>query len=137
MPIRTQNYIAARSSVIRAASGARNMTDVTFLYSTAPDQDTAQRIASALIAEKHAACVNLLAPMSSVYEWEGVVEQAIEIPLIVKTTTIAAADARDRIIALHPHDCPCVVALKIDAENSAGAFLDWVSSTTGGKKMQK
>lgn len=110
------------------------MADVTFLYSTMPDQETAQNIASALIAEKHAACVNILAPMSSIYEWDGVVEQASEIPLLVKTTTIAAAVARDRIIALHPHDCPCVVALPVDAENSAGAFLNWISTVTDGPK---
>ena len=110
------------------------MADGTFLYSTMPDQDTAQAIATALINEKLAACVNILAPMTSVYEWDGVVEQASEIPVIVKTTRAAAPAARDRIIALHPYECPCIAALAVDAESSSGAFLDWIATVTEGGK---
>lgn len=110
------------------------MADVTFLYATTPDQNVAQEIASMLINEKRAACVNILAPMVSVYAWDGVVEQASEIPLIVKTTTAAASGARERIISLHPHACPCVVALSVDAKHSAAPFLDWVKAVTEGGK---
>lgn len=102
------------------------MSTVTFLYSTAPDEKTARTIADILVAEKLAACVNILAPMQSVYAWDGKVEQAAEIPFIVKTTNEAAPAACDRILAAHPYDCPCVVALPIDDRGSSRAFLDWV-----------
>ena len=50
-----------------------------------PDQDSARRVAEALIAGHLAACVNLLAPCTSVYRWRGQVETAEEIPLLIKT----------------------------------------------------
>lgn len=134
MPLRTQNYVAACSFFIRRADGACNMADATLLYSTAPDQDTAQIIANALIAEKLAACVNILSPMISVYEWKGVVEHANETPILIKTTRAAAGIARGRITELHPSECPCVLALNIDAEASSGPFLDWIQNVVGGPK---
>ncbi len=102
------------------------MSTVTFLYSTAPDEKTARKIAETLIAEKLAACVNILAPMQSVYEWDGTLEQSAEIPFIVKTTDQVAPAACDRILAAHPYDCPCIAALPIDDHGSSAAFLDWI-----------
>ncbi len=110
------------------------MADVMFLYSTAPNLETAQKIAGALVGEKLAACVNILSPMQSVYEWDGVVEHADETPVIVKTTEAAAVKACERILALHPYDCPCVVALRVDAHGSSAAFLDWVRNAVGDSK---
>ncbi len=105
------------------------MGDVTLLYSTAPDAATAQKIANALVTEKLAACVNILAPMTSVYEWDGALEHSGETPLIVKTADGSAA--KDRIVALHPYDCPCVIALKIDEAASLAPFLEWVRAAAG------
>lgn len=109
------------------------MSDATILYSTAPDRETAQKIADALIADKLAACVNIPAPMTAVYEWEGAVEHSEETPMLVKTTKAAAPAARDRILALHPYDCPCVVALAINADASSAPFLDWIGKAVGAK----
>ncbi len=109
------------------------MTDVTLLYSTAPDKELAQAIAAALIAEKLAACVNIFSPMTSVYEWDGVAERAEETPFLVKTATAAADAARDRIVAMHPYDCPCVLALPVDERASFAPFLEWIGGATGKK----
>ncbi len=106
------------------------MTDIVFLYVTAPNAETAARIARALIEEKLVACVNIHAEMRSVYEWEGKVEIGLETPLIVKTTAAAANAARDRIIGLHPHGEPCVAALPVSAEGSSASFLDWIRAAT-------
>ena len=102
------------------------MSTVTFLYSTAPDEKTARTIAEILVSEKLAACVNILAPIQSVYVWEGEVERSAEVPFIVKTTDAVAPSARERILSAHPYDCPCVAALPIDDHGSSRAFLDWV-----------
>lgn len=106
------------------------MTDIVFLYVTAPNPETAARIGRALVEEKLAACVNIHAEMRSVYQWDGRIEIGVETPMIVKTTAVTADRARDRILALHPHDTPCVAALPVAADGSSAAFLDWVRSAT-------
>lgn len=75
-----------------------------------PDRDTAQRIAQALIDEHLAACVNILAPCRSVYRWQGAVEEAEEIPLLIKTRVDRIDALRERLLALHPYDLPELIA---------------------------
>jgi periplasmic divalent cation tolerance protein len=106
------------------------VSDIVFLYVTAPDPQAARQIARTLITEKLAACVNISAPMTSIYEWDGAIEETAETAMIVKTTAAAVERARDRIIALHPYETPCIAALPISAHGSAPAFLDWVAQAT-------
>lgn len=106
------------------------LSEIVFLYVTAPNSETAARIARALVEEKLAACVNIHAEMRSVYEWEGKVEIGLETPLIVKTTAAAANAARDRILALHPYGEPCVAALPVSTEGSSRSFLNWIRGAT-------
>jgi periplasmic divalent cation tolerance protein len=103
------------------------MSDVVFLYSTAPDEATAIRLARALVEKREAACVNLIPGMTSVYRWKEAVETAGEFVLIVKTTADAALRARATIVALHPYETPCVVALPASAGASHQPFLDWIA----------
>mgnify|MGYP001260808659 CR=1 FL=1 len=106
------------------------MSAIVFLYVTAPDSLTAEKIAGALVEEKLAACVNIHAEMRSIYEWEGKVETGAETPMIVKTTKAAAPAARDRILALHPYKEPCIAALPVVKDGSSQQFLDWIAQTT-------
>ncbi len=106
------------------------MSDIVFLYVTAPNSETAARIARTLIDKKLAACVNIHGEMRSVYEWEGAVEFKLETPLFVKTTAAAAPAARDEIVSLHPMDEPCVAALPVLRDGSSAGFLDWIAQTT-------
>lgn len=106
------------------------MSDIVFLYTTAPDADCAERIARVLISEKLAACVNIFAEMRSLYEWDGEVALTPETPIFVKTTAAAADRARDKILALHPFDTPCVAALPIGEAGSSPAFLAWIKTAT-------
>ncbi|WP_411820731.1 divalent-cation tolerance protein CutA [Hyphococcus formosus] len=108
------------------------MSEITFLYVTTPNAEIAARIARALVDERLVACANILAEMRSVYRWEGKVEIGTETPVIFKTTTEGAAAARNRIIALHPHEVPCVVALPIDRKQSNAGFLDWIVQSVEG-----
>ncbi len=107
------------------------MSDIVFLYVTAPNSETAARIARALVEEKLAACVNIHGEMRSVYEWEGKVEIGLETPIFVKTTSAMAPAARDRILELHPYDEPCVAAMPIMREGSNASFLEWIAHSTG------
>ena len=106
------------------------MPAITFLYVTAPNRETAEQIAGILVREKLAACVNLQADMTSVFEWEGRLQEATETAFIVKTTKEKAVAARDRIMALHPYETPCIAALPVTAKYSSEAFLNWVEETT-------
>ncbi len=102
------------------------MEPIHFLYVTAPDEDTAARIAEALIAAKAAACVNIIPRIRSVYRWNGAVERSEESAMIVKTTTAKSSEARALIERLHPYDTPAIAALPIDAGKSGEKFVAWV-----------
>ena len=104
------------------------MTDIRMVLCTAPDKETAQKIARALVEQKLAACVNLLSPCESVYRWEGSLETATEIPMMIKTTAAAFARLSDAIIALHPYDVPEILA--VPAVDGLPAYLHWVSDNT-------
>ena len=104
------------------------MPDATFLYVTAPDAAVAERIAETLVDERLAACVNLLPDMRSIYRWEGKVERAEEIVMVVKTATDRVAAASLRIRELHPYTTPCIVALPIATGNAD--YLAWITAET-------
>ena len=108
------------------------MSDAVFLYVTAPDAETAEALARELVEGNLAACANILPGMRSVYRWEGKVERGEEVVMIVKTTTRSAAAARDRLIAAHPYDTPCVAAIPIAADGSNANFLEWIAKKTAG-----
>jgi len=97
-------------------------------FCTCPDADTARAIADALVAERLAACVNLIPGLRSVYRWRGAVECADEVLLLAKTDAGRGAALADRIAALHPYELPEVIT--VEAAGGLGAYLDWVSEQT-------
>jgi periplasmic divalent cation tolerance protein len=99
-----------------------------FVYMTAPDRETAGRIARILLEERLAACVNILNPVASMYWWQGVIEEAQETVCIFKTTRIAFAALEARARDLHPYETPCVVALPINL--GSASFLRWLEEET-------
>lgn len=104
------------------------MDGCVILYTTWPDAETAEACAAEAVARRLAACANILAPMRSIYRWEGAVEQSAEIPMLLKTTRAAAPALRDMIAAAHPYDTPCIAALPVEAEGSNPAFLSWIGT---------
>ena len=91
---------------------------------TAPDPETAQRIAQALVEERLAACVNVLPGVRSIYRWQGAVEQASEVLLIAKTQADRSDALAARVRALHPYELPEVVVLPVSGGSEA--YLGWV-----------
>lgn len=100
-----------------------------FLYVTAPDRETADAIAKALIEDGACACVNIIPGMISVYRWEGRIERAEECVLIVKTAEKSAGRCRDLITSLHPYDVPAIAAIRIEEALSSPAFCAWVKAS--------
>ncbi len=100
------------------------------VYLTCPDEVTAHAIAEDVVRSHLAACANILPGVSSVYMWKGALQSENEVAMILKTTTAQEAACRERIIALHPYETPCVVALPI--HTGYPAFLQWISQQCTG-----
>ncbi|MFM1991152.1 MAG: hypothetical protein RJA99_4109 [Pseudomonadota bacterium] len=105
------------------------VTDVTIVLTTVPDAASAERIARALVDERLAACVTALGPARSTYRWQGAVEVADELPLLIKTTAAAWPTLRARLRALHPYEVPEMLAWR--AADGWPAYLDWVRGEVG------
>ncbi len=97
-------------------------------FCTCPDADVAERIATALVDERLAACVNVLPGITSVYRWQGKVERAGEVLILAKTTCGSLARLTERIVALHPYELPEVVA--VEAAGGSPAYLAWIAAET-------
>jgi len=105
------------------------MEEVLAVLTNAPDEATAQDIAHRLVGAGLAACVNVLAPCRSVYRWQGAVETAQEVPLLIKTTRARYAEVQAAIADAHPYEVPEIVALPV--ADGLPTYLDWVRAETG------
>ena len=104
------------------------MARAVIAYVTAPDRDVARHVGRALVEKKLAACVNILGQSESIYLWDGEICSDDEIVLIAKTTTTAYPDLERCIVDMHPYDCPCVVAIGLEAGHAD--FLNWIEEST-------
>jgi periplasmic divalent cation tolerance protein len=92
---------------------------------TCPDHASAETIARALVDERLAACANIGAGIASIYRWKGVIEQADEIPLMLKTRCDLFGRLAERVKTLHTYEVPCIVATELtDIEPAYAAWLE-------------
>ncbi len=98
------------------------------VISNLPDQASAERLARHVIETRTAACVNILAPCRSVYRWQGAVEEATEIPVLMKTTRERYSALESAIRSLHPYELPEIIAVEVGA--GLPAYLAWVGQET-------
>jgi periplasmic divalent cation tolerance protein len=99
---------------------------VVVLTTLGADAD-AVALARVLVDERLAACVNVLPVMTSVYRWQGRVEQEREQQVVIKTSMerVGALEARLRV--LHPHELP--EFLVIPVTGGSEAYLGWVGES--------
>jgi periplasmic divalent cation tolerance protein len=98
------------------------------VISNLPDRASAETLARALVERRAAACVNVLAPCTSVYRWKGAVETAEEHPIFAKTTR-ERYELLERVIReLHPYELPEIVAVPF--AGGLPAYLQWVEAET-------
>ena len=105
------------------------MTDKKIVLTTAGSQDEARKIAHALLDRRLAACVNIIAPVESIYRWQGKVDTAQEWLLVIKTTESAFPQVRDGIRELHSYDLPECIAISI--EEGSPQYLQWLAESVG------
>ena len=93
-----------------------------------PDRDSALKLAQSLVDARLAACVNVLSACTSVYRWEGKIENAQEVPMLVKTTPERYAEVECAIQSVHPYELPEIIAVPVSSGLSR--YLSWVESET-------
>ena len=101
---------------------------VVLAISNAPDAQTAQTLARALVEERLAACVNLLSPCVSIYRWQGAIEEASEVSMLIKTSRRRWVALEARLRELHPYEVPELIALSPAAVSSP--YASWVLAQT-------
>ena len=97
-------------------------------FCTCPDADSATRLADALVAERLAACVNVVPGLRSVYHWQGAIERSDETLLLIKTSRDRLEALTMRVRDLHPYELPELVAVEVTGGLST--YLDWVAEQT-------
>ena len=93
-----------------------------------PDSETAHNLARDLVQLRLAACVNVLAPVTSFYRWEGKEEQATEYPLLIKSTLERYIELEEAIRKRHPYQLPEIVAFPV--ERGLAGYLRWIERET-------
>jgi periplasmic divalent cation tolerance protein len=91
---------------------------------TAPDPEVARALARSLVSSRLAACVNVIPGLTSVYRWEGAVQEDTEALLIVKTRVDRLPELTERVAHEHPYDVPELVALRPDRVEPR--YLRWL-----------
>lgn len=100
------------------------------VYITAANDAEARRIGRALVEAKLTACVNVLGGATSIYRWQGKVEEATEVVLIAKARAQTFQDLAAKVKNLHSYDTPCIVAYPM--VDSSGPYLAWLRESTSG-----
>lgn len=98
------------------------------ILTNVPDRAVAEKLARTLVEARAAACVNVLPAGRSIYRWRERVEQADEIPLLIKSTAANYAAVEEIVRAQHPYDVPELVAIPIT--QGLPAYLDWLAQET-------
>ena len=98
------------------------------VISNLPDRASAEKLAQLLVEQRLAACVNVLAPCTSVYRWQGKVETATEIPVLIKTTRERYPALESAIRAHHPYELPEIIAVSL--AGGLPAYLEWLQTET-------
>jgi periplasmic divalent cation tolerance protein len=102
---------------------------------TAPELKTARALAKAALAARLAACVNLVPRIESYFWWQGKIDSAPEVLLLIKTTADKLADLETLILARHPYDTPEFVVLALSACNQR--YLDWLAASVAPAERRK
>jgi periplasmic divalent cation tolerance protein len=100
------------------------MTDFQIVLSTCADREQAERIAHRLVEQQLAACVNILPGMQSTYRWQGKVETAAEVLMVIKTSADLVSEVELTIAGLHSYEVPEFLVLPVFG--GSHAYLAWL-----------
>jgi periplasmic divalent cation tolerance protein len=104
------------------------MDDTLVVLTNLPDRGAAIKLAQVLVERRLAACVNVLAECASVYRWKGAIENAQEVPVLIKTRSALYGELEAAIAELHPYELPEIIALPV--VRGFPEYLEWVGEGT-------
>jgi periplasmic divalent cation tolerance protein len=104
------------------------MERAVFVYTTYPSIVEAEETGRALVAQRLAACVNILPGMISFYRWQGALERGEEVVMLIKTRASLAEAVRAELKARHPYETPAILVLPIESVEQT--YLAWVMAET-------
>ena len=102
------------------------MTDIVLIFTTVADDERAEQLARRLVDERLAACVNLHAPMVSMYRWQGKLERDAERQMVIKTTRDRVSALEARLTQLHAYGLPEFIVVNVD--DVSPAYLNWLKT---------
>jgi periplasmic divalent cation tolerance protein len=98
------------------------------IWINCPDLETARKISEVLISKRRIACANIFTEIQSSYRWQGRIENAAEIPLVVKTREENFSLVVDAVKKNHPYETPGIIGVPVEFVNQD--YLEWVYSET-------
>ena len=104
----------------------KHMADFQIVLTTCADREQAERIAHRLVERRLAACVNILPGVQSIYHWQGVVESAAEVLLLIKTSVAHTHEVQATISSLHSYEVPEFLVLPVSSGSEA--YLAWLDA---------
>ena len=105
----------------------KHMTDFQIVLSTCADREQAERIAHRLVEQQLAACVNILPGVQSIYRWQGGIESAAEVLLLIKTRSSLTAEVHSALADLHSYEVPEFLVLPISGGSES--YLAWLQTS--------
>ena len=105
------------------------MTDLILVLTTADSERLSLKIASSLVEQRLAACVNIVKSVRSVYRWKDKIHDDEEFVLLIKTVRASFEDVRRTIRELHTYELPDIVALPI--ETGDDKVVEWITGSVG------
>ena len=107
------------------------MERAVFVYTTYPSIVEAETVGKALVERRLAACVNILPEMISLYAWDGAVERAEEVVMIIKTRASRAEQVRAAVKEIHSYATPAILVIPLEGVDSS--YLEWLLAATEGE----
>lgn len=104
------------------------MDSVLLVMTNMPDVQSAHAMARLLVEKRLTACVNCLPAVHSIYRWQGAVEVADEITLLMKTTQGRYAELECAIRLAHTYQMPEIIAIPVSA--GLPSYLQWIMDET-------
>ena len=104
------------------------MEDFIVILVTASSEEEAKKIAQSLVDKRLAACVNIIKNVYSLFWWQGKIDSAKEVLLVIKTRKALAAKLIKKIKSLHSYEVPEIIALPIVSGNKE--YLEWINEST-------
>lgn len=99
----------------------------TVIFVTCANLKEARRIAKGLLEKKLAACVSITSPVESFFWWEGKIDHAEEVLLIIKSKKTKLPALMQLVKSLHSYQVPEIIALPVT--QGYRPYLRWIDAS--------